>query len=109
MTQSAIEATEKAQARSWNANLNIPNTLTVARLLMIPAILWSFEARLGDQLVAPLLFIAASITDTLDGRIARSTRRVTTLGKFLDPLADKMLILAVLALLVQDELLPAWV
>jgi CDP-diacylglycerol--glycerol-3-phosphate 3-phosphatidyltransferase len=56
-----------------------------------------------------VLFILASITDSLDGRIARRYAKVTTLGKFLDPLADKMLILAVLALLVQDALLPAWV
>jgi CDP-diacylglycerol--glycerol-3-phosphate 3-phosphatidyltransferase len=109
MTESVTEAGERAQRRTRSANLNVPNTLTVLRLVMIPAILWSFEARMGDQLVAPLLFIAASITDSLDGKIARRTGRVTTMGKFLDPLADKMLILAVLAVLVQDELLPAWV
>ncbi len=113
MTQSAAKAGEKAgekaRPRGRSANLNLPNGLTVIRLLMIPAILWSFEARIGNQLVAPLLFMAASITDSLDGRIARRYGKVTTLGKFLDPLADKMLILAVLAVLVQDELLPAWV
>ena len=113
MTQTVTKAGEGAgetgQLRRRSPNLNLPNTLTTVRLLMIPAILWSFEARIGDQLVAPLLFMAASITDSLDGRIARRYGKVTTLGKFLDPLADKMLILAVLALLVQDELLPAWV
>jgi CDP-diacylglycerol---glycerol-3-phosphate 3-phosphatidyltransferase len=60
------------------------------------------------EFVAPALFIVASITDSLDGRIARRYAKVTTMGKFLDPLADKMLILAVLAVLVQDSLLPAW-
>jgi CDP-diacylglycerol---glycerol-3-phosphate 3-phosphatidyltransferase len=109
MTQSAIEVGEPAKVKTRSANVNVPNTLTMVRLLMIPAILWTFEARVGDQLVAPLLFVAASITDSLDGRIARRTGKVTTLGKFLDPLADKMLILAVLALLVQDGLLPFWV
>ena len=109
MTQTAIKAGETAQVRTRSANFNLPNALTTVRLLMIPAILWSFEARVGDQLVAPLLFVAASITDSLDGRIARRYGKVTTLGKFLDPLADKMLILAVLALLVQDGLLPFWV
>ncbi len=109
VTKAGKSAGETAQPRRRSANLNLPNTLTTVRLLMIPAILWTFEARIGDQLVAPLLFIAASITDTLDGRIARHYGKVTTLGKFLDPLADKMLILAVLAVLVQDELLPAWV
>ncbi|HEV3233919.1 MAG TPA: CDP-diacylglycerol--glycerol-3-phosphate 3-phosphatidyltransferase [Candidatus Dormibacteraeota bacterium] len=109
VTKAGETAGELAPVRTRSANLNIPNSLTVVRLLMIPAILWTFEARIGDQLVAPLLFVAASITDSLDGRIARRYGKVTTLGKFLDPLADKMLILAVLAVLVQDGLLPAWV
>lgn len=113
MAQGVTKAGETAEvqvkAGRRSPNLNLPNTLTVLRLLMIPAILWSFEARTVNTLVAPLLFVAASITDSLDGRIARRYGKVTTLGKFLDPLADKMLILAVLALLVQDELLPAWV
>ncbi|MEA2647050.1 MAG: CDP-diacylglycerol---glycerol-3-phosphate 3-phosphatidyltransferase [Chloroflexota bacterium] len=110
MTESAAKAgEERSPARVRSANLNVPNGLTALRLLMIPAILWAFEARAINQLVAPALFVAASITDSLDGRIARRTGRVTTLGKFLDPLADKLLILAVLALLVQDELIPAWV
>jgi CDP-diacylglycerol--glycerol-3-phosphate 3-phosphatidyltransferase len=109
MTQSATEAGEKTRGRSRNANFNIPNALTTVRLMMIPAILWTFESRFGGQLAAPLLFVVASVTDSLDGRIARRYGKVTTLGKFLDPLADKMLILAVLAVLVQDELLPAWV
>jgi CDP-diacylglycerol--glycerol-3-phosphate 3-phosphatidyltransferase len=109
VTKAGETAGEQVAVRDRNPNINLPNGLTVLRLLMIPAILWSFEARTVNTLVAPLLFIAASITDSLDGRIARRYGKVTTLGKFLDPLADKMLILAVLALLVQDELLPAWV
>jgi len=93
-----------------NPNLNWPNTLTVARLALIPGILFSFDGRFPHhQLVAFALFVVASISDTLDGRIARRFAKVTTVGKFLDPLADKLLILAVLALLVQDALLPAWV
>jgi CDP-diacylglycerol--glycerol-3-phosphate 3-phosphatidyltransferase len=109
VTKAGETAEVQVKAGRRSPNLNLPNTLTVLRLLMIPAILWSFEARTVNTLVAPLLFVAASITDSLDGRIARRYGKVTTLGKFLDPLADKMLILAVLALLVQDELLPAWV
>jgi CDP-diacylglycerol--glycerol-3-phosphate 3-phosphatidyltransferase len=92
-------------ARSWN----LPNTLTVARLLMVPAIALSFDAPFaGHELVAPGLFVLASITDSLDGRLARRSGRVTELGKFLDPLADKLLILTVLAVLLQDHLIAAW-
>jgi len=110
MTESVVEVVEKPGGRTRSANVNLPNALTTARLLLIPAILLTFDARFAyHEFVAPALFIVASITDSLDGRIARRFARVTTMGKFLDPLADKMLILAVLAVLVQDSLLPAWV
>lgn len=111
MTESAAERGKtEAAAPVKNPNLNLPNTLTVFRLALIPAILYSFDGRFYEhQLVAFALFVAASISDSLDGRIARRYAKVTTVGKFLDPLADKLLILAVLALLVQDALLPAWV
>ena len=108
MTETAAGA--EAAKREKNPNFNLPNTLTVLRLLFIPAILYSFDGGFPyHQLTAFALFAVASATDSLDGRIARRYAKVTTLGKFLDPLADKMLILAVLALLVQDNLLPAWV
>jgi CDP-diacylglycerol--glycerol-3-phosphate 3-phosphatidyltransferase len=108
MTDSPAGAEPIARAKS--PNFNIPNSLTVFRLLLIPAILYSFDGGFPHhQLVAFGLFAGASFTDSLDGRIARRYAKVTTLGKFLDPLADKLLILAVLALLVQDSLLPAWV
>ena len=109
MTESVVEVGEKQRVRARSANLNIPNSLTALRLLLIPAILLTFDAHFAyHELLAPALFIAASITDSLDGRIARRYARVTTLGKFLDPLVDKMLILGVLAILVQDGLLEAW-
>ena len=110
MTETVVEAGETARTSTRSANLNLPNALTTLRLLLIPVILLTFDAGFTyHQIVAPALFVLASITDSLDGRIARRYAKVTTLGKFLDPLADKMLILAVLALLVQDALLPAWV
>ena len=109
MTETVVEAGETARTSTRSANLNLPNALTTLRLLLIPVILLTFDAGFTyHQFVAPALFILASITDSLDGRVARRYAKVTTLGKFLDPLADKMLILAVLALLVQDALLPAW-
>jgi CDP-diacylglycerol--glycerol-3-phosphate 3-phosphatidyltransferase len=110
MMETLVEVGETARTHTRSANLNLPNALTTVRLILIPLILLTFDAGFAyHQLVAPVLFILASITDSLDGRIARRYAKVTTLGKFLDPLADKMLILAVLALLVQDALLPAWV
>ncbi len=110
MTESVADSDQTVRAVARHENVNLPNTLTTLRLLLIPAILLTFDAQFTyHQLVAPALFIVASITDSMDGRIARRFGKVTTLGKFLDPLADKMLILAVLALLVQDALLPAWI
>lgn len=90
--------------------MNLPNLLTLSRLGAIPVLmallLLSFPAH--DQ-VAAGLFLAASLTDTLDGQLARRRGQVTELGKFLDPLTDKLFILSVLIVLVQRELLPAWV
>lgn len=108
--QGAATLTTMTAERVKSPNLNLPNSITVFRLLLIPAILYSFDGRFANhQLLALVLFAIASFSDSLDGRIARRYAKVTTLGKFLDPLADKVLILAVLALLVQDSLLPAWV
>jgi len=90
--------------------VNLPNLLTVSRLAAIPVLmallLVSFPGH--DQLAAAL-FVAVSFTDTLDGQIARRRGMVTDLGKFLDPLADKLLVLSVLIVLVQEGLVAAWV
>ena len=72
--------------------MNLPNKLTVLRIILVPiflvALMWNFP---HHYLVADLLFVAASLTDLLDGKIARKHNLITDLGKFLDPLADKML------------------
>src|SRR5438105_13027186 len=90
--------------------MNLPNLLTLARLASIPVLmlllLVSFP--LHDQ-IAAVLFVAASLTDTLDGQLARRRRQVTELGKFLDPFVDKLFILSVLIVLVQDKQIPAWI
>jgi nicotinamide-nucleotide amidase len=90
--------------------MNIPNGLTVSRLAAIPilmaVLLLDFP---GHDQVAAALFIVFSLTDTLDGQIARRTGKVSDLGKFLDPLADKLFVLAVLIVLVQEGLVAAWV
>ena len=90
--------------------MNIPNGLTLSRLAAIPVLmavlLIDFPAH--DQ-VAAALFIVFSLTDTLDGQIARRRGTESDFGKFLDPLADKLFVLSVLIVLVQEHLVAAWV
>ncbi len=85
--------------------MNLPNKLSLSRIILIPFIVLFYL--LGGvwgwfKLFAILLFIAACVTDSLDGKIARKYNLITTLGKFLDSIADKMLILTVLCLIVVD-------
>ncbi|RQD59340.1 MAG: CDP-diacylglycerol--glycerol-3-phosphate 3-phosphatidyltransferase [Desulfonatronovibrio sp. MSAO_Bac4] len=89
---------------------NLPNSLTFARIGSIPLIvlLLYFPGKITAAL-AMLVFIAASLTDLLDGIIARKYNMVTTMGKFLDPLADKLLIASVMIMLVANGWLQAWI
>lgn len=96
--------------------MNLPNALTVARIFIVPVLvsvlLTRFEGRLvlglPVELVAAALFGLASLTDWLDGYLARRRKQVTTLGQILDPLADKLLISATLISLVQLDLVQSW-
>ena len=89
--------------------MNLPNKLTLARILLVPVFLVCMYVRFPFHYTAALLvFAAASITDALDGKIARSRNLITTFGKFADPLADKILVLAAFAAMadigaVQDD------
>lgn len=91
----------------------VPIILIIACFSTEPQILWgTLEASTGIpviMLLMDLVFIIASITDKLDGYIARSKNMITTFGKFLDPLADKILVLTALIILVQFDKLPAWI
>ena len=90
--------------------MNLPNALTLSRLLSIPLLMWLLAARFtGHDQATAALFLVFSLTDTLDGNLARMRGQVTELGKFLDPLADKLFVLSVLISLVQEALVPAWV
>ena len=92
--------------------MNLPNKLTVLRVIMIPFFVFFmiFDIPSGyGKWVALALFIIASITDMLDGRIARKYKLVTNFGKFMDPLADKLLVCSALICLVELERIPAWV
>jgi CDP-diacylglycerol--glycerol-3-phosphate 3-phosphatidyltransferase len=90
--------------------LNTPNLLTVLRILLVPVIVVALlaETRNGDALAA-VVFALAAFTDGLDGYIARSRGSVTAFGKLMDPLADKLLIIAPLILLVSRDRIAAWV
>src|SRR5690348_8446028 len=90
--------------------MNLPNSLTISRLVPIPVLMALLLLRFPyHDLVAAALFIACSLTDTLDGQIARRRGTVSDFGKVLDPLADKLFVLAVLIVLVQEGLVAAWV
>ncbi len=90
--------------------MTLPNLLTVSRLVAIPVLMALLLVRFpGHDQIAAALFLMVSFTDTLDGQIARRRGLVSDLGKFLDPLADKLLVLSVLIVLVQEGLVAAWV
>ena len=92
--------------------MNLPNKLTVLRVIMIPffvaALLYDGGANQNMRYVAAALFIIASLTDMLDGKIARKYNLVTNFGKFMDPLADKLLLCSALICMIELRELPAW-
>lgn len=92
--------------------MNLPNKLTVLRVILIPffvaALLWENGENYSLRIAAAVIFIVASLTDMLDGKIARKYNLVTNFGKFMDPLADKLLVCAALICLIQLNQLPAW-
>ena len=90
--------------------MNLANKLTLLRICLVPVFLIFFLVEGIDYgtIVATIVFIVASITDQLDGHIARSRNQITTFGKFMDPLADKLLVTAVFVCLVQIGMIPAW-
>lgn len=91
--------------------MNLPNKLTILRVILIPVFLAAlFLAPVPmNRYIAVLIFIVASLTDLLDGKIARKYNMVTNFGKFMDPLADKLLVMSALVSMVALEDLPAWV
>ena len=97
--------------------MNLANKLTIFRIILVPVMVaFAYIPLKGDvygiaisMIIIEAIFIIASITDKLDGYIARSRNQVTTFGKFLDPLADKILVLAAMVILVEIGKLPAWI
>jgi CDP-diacylglycerol---glycerol-3-phosphate 3-phosphatidyltransferase len=90
--------------------LNVPNVLTVIRILLVPVLIVALLDKTGGgDLLAAIVFATASLTDAIDGYLARSRNWVTTFGKLMDPIADKLLIVAALVALVSLGRLEAWV
>jgi CDP-diacylglycerol--glycerol-3-phosphate 3-phosphatidyltransferase len=90
--------------------VNIPNSLTMLRILAVPVVVVALLDETPDgDLIAAIVFALAAVTDGLDGYIARRRQEVTTFGKLMDPLADKLLVIAALISLVSQNRLAAWV
>ena len=97
--------------------MNLPNKLTIFRIILVPLmVIIPYLNISGTFLEIPIslliidaIFIIASITDKLDGYLARKNNEVTTFGKFLDPIADKILVLAAMIMLVEMKRIPAWI
>lgn len=97
--------------------MNLPNRLTIFRIILVPIMVIIPMLNLQGQIfglpvsyfIIDFIFIVASITDKLDGYIARKCKQVTTFGKFLDPIADKILVLSAFILLVEQGRIPAWI
>jgi CDP-diacylglycerol---glycerol-3-phosphate 3-phosphatidyltransferase len=95
-----------------SSQLNLANSITIARILLVPVFLVLLLGGLPEpwgDLAAAAVFIIAAATDKLDGYVARRSKQITTLGQFLDPLADKLLIAAALIALVAQDRVAAWV
>ena len=97
--------------------MNLPNSITMSRILMIPLLLWilsshfSWKGNGEQEILASVLFVLASITDGLDGYLARKRGQITTLGMLLDPLADKIMVTAALIALVayNPQVVKVWI
>lgn len=95
--------------------VNLPNYITLGRIIVVPLLVVVLLTPVAEQwfgmsgyVLAIIIFLIAALSDIVDGRLARSRNQVSTLGKFLDPIADKLLISAALIVLVEKNLAPSW-
>gem|GEM_PF-88217 len=104
------ERRKKRSARLRSELLNLPNGVTMARIALIPVFLafLTYENR-RNSFIAAVIFSIAALSDWIDGWLARVTNKITTLGKFLDPLADKLIVLSSLVMLLKLGRVPVWV
>lgn len=97
------------------AAVNLPNSITLARILFVPLLVVALLTPIGEDwfgisgyALAIVIFVIAALSDVVDGQLARRRNQVSTLGKFLDPIADKLLVSAALIVLVEKHLAPSW-
>ena len=88
--------------------MNIANKITTLRLILIPVFVAFYYFMGRDNNISAIIFIIASLTDALDGHLARSRNLITNFGKFVDPLVDKVLTMAAFIVLVEGQIIPAW-
>jgi len=99
-----VRTTDALKHTEVVASINLPNFLTVIRILLIPVFVVLFSDPTPDRsLAAAIVFVVAAVTDLLDGYLARRHSQITRLGRLLDPIADKLLVLSGLILLVQFD------
>lgn len=90
--------------------MNLPNKLTMFRILLVPVfVIFMYLPIENKYIISLLVFAVAAITDALDGKIARKYNLITDFGKFMDPLADKLLVIAALICLIEASLVPGWI
>jgi len=100
------QAAGTVRRMSWGAGLSIPNLITLARILLVPVLVWAITA--GQMKIAFLLFLAAGVSDAVDGFLAKRFGMATRLGAFLDPLADKAMIVSIYVALGIADAIPRW-
>jgi CDP-diacylglycerol--glycerol-3-phosphate 3-phosphatidyltransferase len=106
----AIKPSRSITTSQPQTNVNLPNLLTLSRILLIPVFVVLFSDPSPERsLWAASVFVVAAVTDVLDGYVARRRSQITKLGRLLDPIADKLLVLSGLFLLVELGQVPAWV
>lgn len=89
--------------------MNLPNKLTLFRIFLIPVFIIVMMINIPNKfLIACMIFIIASVTDAMDGHIARKYNLITDFGKFMDPLADKLLVISALTTMIEFDLVAAW-
>ena len=92
------------------SNMNLPNKLTILRVFLIPVFIIVMKLPISyGNIIALIVFVVASLTDMLDGKIARKYNLVTNFGKFMDPLADKLLVCSAMICLIDTNQIPSWV
>src|ERR671929_2314591 len=98
-----------AECRGWRrsgSQLSIPNLITLGRILLVPVVVWAITA--GEMRIAFVLFLAAGISDAIDGFLAKRFGMATELGAYLDPLADKAMLVSIYVTLAIEGAIPLW-